>query len=54
MKVACMLNHDMSTAQKYQELFSFPFFNIVQSKVMDDVSSIVCHYVSFDRMFSST
>jgi len=33
------LNRIIYTAAQYQGLFSFPFFNIVQSEVLDDVSS---------------
>jgi len=39
------LNRVISTAQKYQALFSFPFFNIVQSQVLDDVSCFLLYFV---------
>jgi len=33
-----VLNRVILPAQQYQRVFTFPFFNIVQSQVLDDVS----------------
>jgi len=41
------LNRVIYTAAQYQGLFSFPFFNIVQSEVLDDVSYTATHCLAF-------
>jgi len=48
-KVIGALNYVIFPAQQYQRLFTFPFFNIVQSQVLDDVSYTIiqCLYDAF-------